>query len=285
MTTAVMLYSDVSAFTNTVWEAALEIARAENKLAPTVTNFSDLTTDAPRSVTIWGTAGAFRQVAETDDLTPTHIPRTQGETLTPYEYADQHVITFKRIRSEAENAKAEAAKSLGYNAALTVDQKIISDFASLTGGTIGAAGTVITWGHLYAARAVLEGSNIRGPYTAVVHPFQMFALQKSLSVAGLTLTAVPQSGDLSRPFSFMQVGDISVIASNNLTVDTNGDVTGAFYPKEALALDMRQGLTFLPDTDPSRRIVEINATMTFAHGIWRPTYGLKLIFDAATPTS
>jgi hypothetical protein len=55
---------------------------------------------------------------------------------------------------------------------------------------------------------------------------------------------------------------------------------GAMFSKEALALDIRQGFTINPQWDASFAGVgawELNASMVYGYGVYRPTYGVKLI--------
>lgn len=285
----VFLYDDVSAFTQTVYEAALHIARANNVMAQLVTPFSNMRGYAPRTHTIWDASTAsFGTITEADDLTPNKFGRTAGGTLTPAAYGRMYEITDDRVNADPEaqdSIMAEAAMDLGLNAALTVERHLLGDLASLTGGTIGAAGTVITWGHIYAARAQMQAASLLGPYFCALHTYQMFQLRRSLSVAGITLNQVPAPADLQVPFTITQVGDITFYETPNLTIDGSGDVTSGFWMREALALDSRQPFRIEPDRDASFRRSELNATMTYAHGVWRPTYGIKFIFDAATPVS
>jgi uncharacterized repeat protein (TIGR01451 family) len=70
-----------------------------------------------------------------------------------------------------------------------------------------------------------------------------------------------------------------------LSIDGSDDAIGGIYAREALVLDMRRGFRIEPFRDPSLRATELNATMVFAHGVWRPTRGIKIISDALAPGS
>jgi hypothetical protein len=39
------------------------------------------------------------------------------------------------------------------------------------------------------------------------------------------------------------------------------------------------------ERDASRRGWELNMTAVYAHGVWRPEWGVCMTFDAAAPTS
>lgn len=65
--------------------------------------------------------------------------------------------------------------------------------------------------------------------------------------------------------------------------DTQRAVAGVFT-REAIAFDLRRGYRLEPDRDPSARKTELNATMVYAHGGWRPARGVRVYTTAVTPT-
>lgn len=64
------------------------------------------------------------------------------------------------------------------------------------------------------------------------------------------------------------------------TSDGAGYFAGGMWNRDGLALDIRRGLRLEPERDASLRQTELNATMVFAHGVWRPNYGVKLASQA-----
>jgi len=58
---------------------------------------------------------------------------------------------------------------------------------------------------------------------------------------------------------------------------------GAIFSRDAMAFDIRRGFRLEPDRDPSLRATELNATMIYAKGGWRPTHGVILKSDASLP--
>ena len=52
----------------------------------------------------------------------------------------------------------------------------------------------------------------------------------------------------------------------------------------ALALDVRRAPRVERQRDASRRAEELNLSAVYAHGVWRPKFGVKIISDASIPT-
>lgn len=91
-------------------------------------------------------------------------------------------------------------------------------------------------------------------------------------------------------------GNVSQIIGNNIdlsggasTIVTATTTAGAQYAKsglfsqDAIAFDVRRGLRIEPQRDASLRATELNATMIYAYGLWRPTHGVQIYADATAP--
>jgi len=50
-------------------------------------------------------------------------------------------------------------------------------------------------------------------------------------------------------------------------------------------IDYRKAFAVHPQRDESRRGLELNFVGVYAHGVYRPTLGIKMIFDATAPSS
>jgi len=79
--------------------------------------------------------------------------------------------------------------------------------------------------------------------------------------------------------------DSSGTSDATIAVTTPASISdrGAVFTRDALAFDLRRGLRIEPDRDPSARWSELNATMVYAHGVWRPTHGIPVLSDASNP--
>jgi hypothetical protein len=278
-------YANISAFVNTVYEQALLIARAQNVMQPLVTGFTDLTGKAVRSNQEYN-ASTFNQIEDTDDLASQAFTPSVLSTLTPAEFGAQFFVTDTRLESDPFPMQAQAAQELGASYSKTIDTALVSQFTNFTGGTLGAAGSVITWGHLFAMQARLVAQNAPAPYNVVIHPYQWNVLQKAASVAGTRTNAADSLMEgINRAYLVDMVAGLNIFVSNNLTPDGSDDVIIGMFSPAALALDVRRAFRLEPERDASRRGWELNASGMFAAGVWRPKFGIKATFDASLPTS
>ena len=282
-------WSDVSSLAPYILEDARFIIREAGIMQNFVQVFNDAKGGNLRLGHDYNSVSAVT-LAETDDLTSSALTPSAALTLTPGRIGAQFFITDLRRDSEApESIMTAAAQELGFAAADKINGDLVGDMGGLTGGTVGAAGTAITWGYLAAAiaQARKANKNLTAPLVAVIHGYQAAVLAKAASVAGATVITTPATNDqitskgLAQAFSYMGVPIYQVFND----VDANTDFTGGVFPKGAIALDWRKAISIESERDSSRFGTELNMNAVYAHGVWQPTLGIKLIFDAATPTS
>lgn len=287
MATQPNTYSDVSAIANAMQENAVFAIREVGTMQNLILSYSNMTGLNPRKGYEYN-KGTAQVVAEADDLTSKAFTPALLATLTPFEIGLQFFVTDSRAESDLpENIIRDGALELGLAAAEKIEDDLIGDMADLTGGTIGAAGTAITWGYLAAAIQQARNANKSNaaPLAAVIHGYQWAVLAKSASVAGATVAVAPGFQDeMSRTgyvSTFMGIPVYQVWRDP----DANDDFTGGVFRREALAIDWRRGIRVEPQRDASRRGMEYNMSAVYAHGVWRATLGVQMIFDATAPTS
>ena len=283
------LYSDISSIAPNIQEDAIFILREAGIMQSLVTVFRDATGLNPR-VGYKYNAGTAQIVGEADDLTSRAFTPSADQTLTPAEIALQFFVTDSRAESDApENIITDAGRELGFAALDLVESHILGDLASLSGGSIGAAGTAITWGYVSAAiaQARYVNKSVNVPLAVVVHGYQAAVLAKAASIAGATTVAATGVADqvtrqgMSQAFTFMGVPIYQVFGG----IDSLDDFHGGVFPRLALAIDWRRGVRVEPERDASRRGTEFNMSAVYAHGVWRPDRGIEMYFDATAPTS
>jgi hypothetical protein len=235
-------------------------------------------------------SATVNQVAEVDDLASQAFTPSLLNTLTPYEYGAQFFVTDLRMETDApENIRTDAARELGFAAASKVESDVLGLFSSLTGGTIGASGTTLTWGHFFAAAAQARVSikNQAAPLTAVLHEYQWFDLAKAVTPAASSLVShTPAFADgIMADWYKGRVAGVEIFVSPNSAMLSGTDAYGAIFAREALALDWRRPLRVEPERDASRRGIEMNLSMVYAKGVWRPLHGVQIISDATAPTA
>ena len=277
--------SDISSFINSVFEAAILVARDNNVMTGLVRTFNDRTGVATRQNSQYGGA-TMNSIAETDDLVGQAFTPSSIATLTPAEVGAQYFMTDTRVESDPFGVRNDAAADLGGAMATKIESDLLGVFSSFTGGTVGTAGTAFTWGHLFAMESILRANKAPYPYFLVLHPYQWHPLAKAASVAGSS-TNIPASlaEQVNQSFFVRQAGGVSIFVSANISIDSNADAYLGMFSRDALALDMRRAPRLEPERDASRRGWELNMSAIYAKGVWRPTFGVQGIFDATAPSS
>lgn len=372
-------YALIQSLIPDIWEGALDYAKHNFALPSMVTVFNDRQGMTPRNVSEYKSTGYMDNLGETEDLTAEEYDRALLATLTPQEIGKQFVITDRRMETDdVANVMADAAREIGYVLGSAMERKIISNFGSLTGGTLGSKTSALTVESLIQAKVTLEANAIPGPYQAVLHPYAyldiwsdwvgkgntppeeirnraqsnyfvteiagvsvavptlmprqktgaVYEIDASSATAGTFRVAVDgeYTDDLAFDISaanldtalegLSTVGTGGVAVTENVDVYTltfSADIAGVpnlvvlddenitgtitlvqdsvtstwaenvVFTRDALALDMRRGLRIEPERDASLRSTELNGTMIFAHGIWRPARGVLIHSDVTAP--
>lgn len=280
------LWSDVSSIANSVRQDAFFVVRETFALEPLITVYRDMTGGNTRIGYQYNQLSAVA-IGEADDLTSSAFTPSALETLTPAEIGKQVFITDLRAESEApENILSDAARELGLSASDKLMTDVCGDFASFTGGTVGAAGSVMTWSYLAAAIAKARNANKSTSLrlNAVIHGYQWAALAKSASIAGATVAAAPGfQEEVTRTGYVAEFMGVPIYQVFQAT-DSSDDFKGGVFPRAALALDFRREIRVEAERDTSRRGLELNMSAVYAHGVWRKALGIVLYCDALAPT-
>lgn len=269
-------------FVQKVYPDAMLVARDNLLMDRLVTTFGDRTGVAPR-VSSEYSAASVASVAEDADMESQAFTPSALSTLTPAEVGAQFMVTDLRAESDTMNVLRDAALELGQALATKIETDLVGDFASFTGGTVGVAGSALTWGRFFAAAAQLRAQKAAGPVYAVLHPYHIHDLAKEASVAGANVNAPNFGDEVMRMRYFAQAAGVQIFESANITAGTAA-VAGMFVPT-ALGLDIRRAARIEPERDASRRGTELNLSAVYAHGVWRPKFGIKIIANASVPTS
>jgi hypothetical protein len=288
------IWSDVSSIAQRIESDAIFIVREVNFLENLVTVFRDMSGMNLRRGYAYNNLTA-NTMGDDDDLTSQAFTPSADQTLTPYQVGAQVFVTDARAESMLpEQIITDSARELAFAAADKVMTDMVTDMASLEGGTVGAAGSTITWAYVSAGIQIARNANKNGavPLACVLHGYQCGELAESASIAGATqLTSAPSYTDaINRQgnamsagtpvFMFLGVPVYQVFQSP----DTSDDFTGGIFPREALAIDWRRQIRVRPERDESRSGLELNMTGIYDTGIWRPERGVVIVADASTPT-
>ena len=267
-------FAAISSVINNIFEGALLTARQVGVMPPLVTVWNDRSDSNPRVFSSY-TGGTVVTLAEvTDGTAQTFTPAPYG-TASSSQYWYGGYFTDQRLASDpfgvARDFSADAGGLLGKQ----VDTDLVGTFSSFTGGTVGTAGGTITWSNIMRAKAYLQSQNAVGPVFAVLRPEQWYYLTEATSVPALIQS--PAFMDSLAAGYQASWGGIDFFVSSNITSGTAA-VAGMFVP-QASYLDVRRALRIEQQRDASRGGggYEINATMIYAKGVYRPTFGVQMI--------
>ena len=269
-------YAGIAGLVANIYDLAVLTQQEGNAIAPFVTVFNE-TGSAPR---IFGaySGGTFAAVAEDADMTAQAFNSSVSGTITPSTYGQQFLLTTRRIKSDPANAQAEAGQFLGETAAAHIDTNLAGLFTSFTGGTVGTAGGTLTWANILLAQAKMRANKIFGRYTVVLHPIQWYYLTSASSGVPTFIDNPVLKESVINGFYQASFSNMDFIVDANIASGTAA-VAGMFA-KPAIALDMRQPFTINPQWNASYSgsgAWELNASMEYGYGVYRPTYGVKMI--------
>jgi hypothetical protein len=275
--------ADLNSLFNNIYEDAYFALREQNLMTRLVQTFTDGRGDQTRQNSDYPTVTPV-SVAETEDFAaPTRFDKTAGQTLTPGEVMSQVILTDRRIETDPQNARNDASLEMGAGMAEKVDTDLMGNFNSMTGGTVGASGSTMTWGYFYAAISVMRGAKIPRPWYCVLHPYAWHYMAETAAVAS-TVTNAPDFQDaVMRQWYVGSASGVDIFISANCELSGTDYYSGMFNP-QAIAFDLRRDLRLEPERDASKRAWELNMTMLYAHGVWRPTWGVQILHDGTTPS-
>ncbi len=275
-------YALIQTYLPDIWDAALWYLQQSTVMPGLVQVFTNQTGDQPRKGTKYA-AGTVGPLTEDTDISSTQtFARSPFGTLSPTEVGTMYRITYNRLESDdVDNVMADLAQHIGYSFRLKIDQDLLGDIASFTGGSVGSPGGTITWATIANAHAVAKAAGIPGPYYCVLHEYQWNRLIQAQANA---LPIVVQQALLSaNQFYVGSFGDISFYTTGVLAAGTA--VVGGLFNRMAVGYDIRRGITIKTFDDISFRAYEVVASHKYAHGAWRADFGVKITGDASTPTA
>lgn len=276
--------SSLNSLFNLIYEDALFYATEANIMIPLVTPAS-ATGWAARKVPKYPDYPVAQQVDEYEDYNNPQELTKSAVTVTPYEYMAQAILTDRRIETDPDNARTDAARWLGQAISNRIEASLLGLFSSLTTG-IGSAGSSLTLAKVMAAISILRNrSKGGGPIYVVLHPYQWYPIWKSL---GSPPQNYPFQGEIANQalrnnFIGNWLGALW-FQSANISIDSNDDAYGAVFTREAFILDTRKRPTLEPERDASLRAWELNMSVGYGVAIRRDEHGVYLLGDASTPT-
>ena len=153
-------------------EDTLFVARETNLMSGLVTNYRGQGW-MNRRIGVYPTLTATTIDEDQDFVNPTEWTKTLETTLTPQEIMTQVEITDRRLETDPEDARRDAAREMGGAIATKVDKDLLDLFNQLTAGTIGAEASALTITRCAAALSILRATNVGNPLYVVLHPYAL----------------------------------------------------------------------------------------------------------------
>ena len=268
-------YSAISTLVQNIIDGANLTASEQTVMVPLVRNFTGEGL-APRVFSNY-TGGTIVSLAEISDLSSqTFTPAASG-TVSPAIWAQQYYLTDARIMSDPFGVQRDASADLGRVFAVKADTACVSLFSSLTGGTVGSAGGTLTWANVQRAAAYLRANYAPGNYICVLRPEHWYYLTSATSGVPTLQQSPAWMDSLAANFYQASWGGIDFFVDGNITSGTAA--VGAMFHADAMAFDLRKPFGIEVQRDASRGGggYELNATMWFGTGVYRPTFGVQMI--------
>jgi hypothetical protein len=273
----------MSTLINNIWEVALLTAREESVMLPLVKQFGPGGGLAGRAWATY-TSNTMGTIAETTDTaaTGTAFTPTAAGTLTPSIYQTTYILTDMLLASDPFQVAADAGRDLGQLAAVAVDAALVGLFATAANFTAGTlAGTAaITWAGIEKQMANIKKQKAPGPFKCVLAPAQWYDLTSSTAVPNLLRSQELMSQIGSRFYEASWAG-VDFYTDANITHNSGaggGTCYGGLFSQEAIAFDLRRAFRIAPQRDESLGggAIELNASIVFASGVYRPTFGASI---------
>lgn len=237
-------------------------------------------------------------------------------SFTPGEVGVQVILSGQALRQSADRDLMRRTSRMLFNAwDIKEDTDGLAQFTSFS-VTLGAAGTVMSPGHLAASESRLAIGNDRTnpepaekPWFTQMHPLSATVLRGRLAGlsstpggaaafgaeggahAGVTIANNPnamQMQALGGPGAIGSYGQLIIKENANISVDGSDDAVGGSYSKETLVYVTEVAPRMDPDTsDKSMRgAIELNLWGSYGWGLYRQANkAVRMTFDASLPTS
>lgn len=279
---AISTIADLNGLFNDIYEDSLFVARETILLVSLVRNFS-ATGYMSRHIPIRPQLSAKDKPEGVDFQNPTLWDKQLKASLTPKTIMNQVLLTDEQIATDPENARTDAAQEQGGAIATKIDVDLINLFPSLTRDK-GAADASLTISKCAAAISVLRNALAPNPLYFVLHPYGWHDCWLEL---GQPASQKAFLGDLAnealRSFFVGSWLSATWFVSANIAVDANNDAVSAVFNPQSMGFDERQKPTQEPERDASRKAWELNFSASYAAGVIRDEYAVKLTHDATEP--
>ncbi|WKZ33671.1 MAG: hypothetical protein QY316_04520 [Thermodesulfobacteriota bacterium] len=160
------------------------------------------------------------------------------------------------------------AEELGKALANKIDADILSSAASFT-SSVGTSGSDMDESHFLSAIYKLELGNAKGPFVAVLHPYQVSNLRTAIAASTGAVWGGP-SVPAAEVGSLGTLYGVDIVQSTNCaSINLDADRLGVMMPmgnQSGLAYVLKTGAKTEFQRDASLRATEIVVTALYGHG-------------------
>lgn len=258
----------------------IDAAYAEAVMPPLVrvadiSGDSTLTVEFPR----WPLLTAS-DLAEATDMSNTAV-NTASTLVTADEAGIMITVTDMLLNGAGLGGLEPFAEELGKALANKIDSDLLASASSFS-SSVGTSGADMTEANFLSAIYALELGNAKGPFVAVLHPYQVSNLRGAIAsstgaVWGGPSTPAADVGSLGSLYG------VDIVQSTNCaSVNLNADRQGVMMPfgnQSGLAYVLKTGAKTEFQRDASLRATEIIVTAVYGHSCVNTaaTGGVKII--------
>ena len=276
--------SDLNSLFNNIYDRALFAAREMNVMLQLVTLYT-ATGYADRKIGQWAQITAASVAEGVDFAGATTFSKSVLATLTPGEVIAQSVLTDVMYETDPDDAMRSCVQELGNAVATKIDTDLAGDFASFSTDVGPGAGQAATLAKFGVGQSILRNNKVTNPIYAVLHPYAWHDIWVLLGQPAATQAYLGDTANQAlRDFYVGNFLNMTWVVNANIAADASDDAVSGIFNPGALAFDSRKAPTLEPERDSSLRAWELNMVGGYAHGVRRPTFGVKYTCDVATPS-
>ena len=212
---------------------------------------------------------------------------TTSATITLKEHVVYHQVTDQLRDSAYSNVFAQLGDQSGRAIAESMDSQVFAQFADFS-TDIGGAGVELTPSLILKAAATLRSRKLTGPFYAVVHPGQAFALKDALtkvvgyngSGATAGYPALSNVGEsVLGGFYIGSLAGVQIFESALLAVDGSDDAVAGVFTPGAIGHAMRGSVEMNTLYLPANRATDVVLKAVAGAKVLQAGFGVKITAD------
>lgn len=268
---------------------AAQFAAYEQSIARQLVTVFDapLNTGLNLQVPVWSSIAA--ELIADEAAATVKTTNTTSATITLKEHVVYHQVTDQLRDSAYSNVFAQLGDQSGRAIAEGMDKQVFDACADGTYGfstDLGSAGGELTPTLILKAAATLRSRKLTGPFYAVVHPAQAYALKDAMT------KVIPYSGGPSAypalsgvgenilgGFYIGTLGGVQIFESALLTVDGSDDAKALVFTPGAVGHAMRGSVEMNTLYLPANRATDVVLKAVAGAQVLQRTFGVAITAD------